>query len=205
MTGLLGKKIGMTRVFNAKGQHIPVTVLELGPCQVTGVRTTESDGYSAVQLGFGFRRPGLLNKPMAEHNKKLGIEASRWTREIRDMAAEVKVGDMLHCDLFQVGDRVKVTATSKGRGFQGVMKRHGFSGSNASHGTHEFFRHGGAVGAHTYPGRVWKNLRMPGRMGAEQVTVRDLEVVRVDSEANLVMLKGSIPGPPGGFVIVRKG
>jgi large subunit ribosomal protein L3 len=206
MTGLLGKKIGMTRVFSAKGRHVPVTVVELGPCQVTGLRTPERDGYFAVQLGFGFRRPKLINQPMTEHFKKLGVAASRWTREIRDTEpTELKVGEILHCDVFSVGDRVKVTATSKGRGFQGVMKRHGFSGSNASHGTHEFFRHGGAIGAHTYPGRVWKNLRMPGRMGAEQVTVRDLEVVRVDPDANLVMLKGSIPGPPGGFLIVRKG
>jgi large subunit ribosomal protein L3 len=166
----------------------------------------ERDKYAAVQLGFGSRRPKLVNKPMTERYKKLGVSAPRWVREIRDMdPSEVKVGQILRCDIFKQGDRVKVTATSKGQGYQGVIKRHGFSGPNASHGTHEFFRHGGAIGAHTDPGRVWKNMRMPGRMGGEQVTVKNLEVVRVDPEANLVMVKGCIPGPDGGFVVVRKG
>jgi large subunit ribosomal protein L3 len=173
---------------------------------VTDVRVSERDKYSAVQLGFGSRRPKLVNKPMTERYKKLGVSAPRWVREIRDMdPSEVKVGQILRCDIFEQGDRVKVTATSKGRGFQGVVKRHGFGGPNASHGTHEFFRHGGAIGAHTDPGRVWKNMRMPGRMGGEQVTVKNLEIVRVDPEANLVMVKGCIPGPAGGFLIVRKG
>jgi large subunit ribosomal protein L3 len=206
MIGLLGKKIGMTRMFSAKGRHVPVTVVELGPCQVTDLRVAERDKYLAVQLGFGSRRPKLVNKPMTERYKKLGVSSPRWVREIRDMdPSDVKVGQILRCDIFKQGDRVKVTATSKGRGFQGVVKRHGFGGPNASHGTHEFFRHGGAIGAHTDPGRVWKNMRMPGRMGGDQVTVRNLEIVRVDPEANLVMVKGCIPGPDGGFLIVRKG
>ncbi|MFH1011724.1 MAG: 50S ribosomal protein L3 [bacterium] len=203
---MLGKKVGMTRMFSAKGHHHPVTVVELGPCQVTGLRLPERDKYSAVQLGFGRRRPKLVSKPMTEHYKKLDVDFPRWVREIRDMdPSQVTVGQILRCDMFKQGDRVRVTATSKGRGFQGVIKRHGFAGPNASHGTHEFFRHGGAIGAHTDPGRVWKNMKMPGRMGGDRVTVRNLQILRVDPAANLVMVKGSIPGPNGGFVVVRKG
>jgi large subunit ribosomal protein L3 len=206
MIGLIGKKVGMTRVFDAKGQYIPVTVVELGPCQITGVRRAERDGYRAVQLGFGTRRPKLVTKPLTEHYKKLGVTPPQWVREIRDMDPDqVNVGDVLHCDVFREGDHVKVTGVSKGRGFQGVVKRHGFAGPPAGHGTHEYFRHGGAIGAHTFPGRVWKNMRMPGRMGGDQVTVKNLEVLRVDPEANLVLLKGCIPGSIGGLLIVRKG
>lgn len=206
MIGLLGKKVGMTRLFNAMGQHVPVTVVELGPCRVTGVRTPDRDGYRAVQLGFGTRRPKLVNKPLTDHYTKLGVTPPRWVREIRDMDPDaVKVGDVLQCDVFKQGDRVKVTGISKGKGFQGVVKRHGFHGAPASHGTHECFRHGGSIGAHTFPGRVWKNMKMPGRMGGDQVTVKNSLVFMVDLEANLVMLKGCVPGPTGGFLIVRKG
>jgi len=206
MIGLIGKKVGMTRVFNEKGQYVPVTVVELGPCQITGVRKPDRDGYRAVQLGFGTRRPKLVTKPLTEHYKKLNVTPPQWVREIRDMDPDqVKVGDVLHCDVLKEGDRVRVTGVSKGRGFQGVVKRHGFAGPPAGHGTHEFFRHGGAIGAHTFPGRVWKNMGMPGRMGGDQVTVKNLEVFRVDLEANLVLLKGCVPGSIGGLLIVRKG
>ncbi len=206
MIGLLGKKIGMTRIFNQKGQHVPVTVVELGPCHVVDVRTLERDKYRAVQLGFGDIREKLVTKPRAGHFKKAGIAPARWVREIRDMDPEsVKIGEALSCDIFKEGDRVKVTASTKGRGFQGVMKRHGFHGAKASHGAHEVHRHGGAIGAHTDPGRVWKNTKMPGRMGGDQQTVKNLEVVRVDTEANLVMIKGCVPCPAGSFIIVRKG
>jgi large subunit ribosomal protein L3 len=205
MIGLIGRKVGMTRVFDAKGNATPVTVIELGPNQITNLRTVEEHGYTATCLGFEQKRDKLVNKAQKGHYSKLGISAPRVERELRDMALEGKrIGDPLKCDLFIVGDTVKVKATSKGKGFQGVMKRHGFSGPVSTHGTHEFFRHGGAIGAHTFPGRVWKGLRMPGHMGAEQVTTRNLKVVRVDVDANLIMVKGAVPGPNTGLVLVCK-
>jgi large subunit ribosomal protein L3 len=205
MTGLVGKKLGMTRVFDDKGSVTPVTVIELGPNQITAIRTEEQNGYSAVCLGFGQKRDKLVSKPLKGHYKKQGITAPQIEREFRDMdVTDKKVGDSLKCDLFNVGDIIKVTGTSKGKGYQGVIKRHKFNRQTMTHGTHEFFRHGGAIGAHTFPGRVWKGLRMPGRMGGEQVTVKTLKVVRVDPEANLIMVKGAVPGPTHGIVLVHK-
>lgn len=205
MIGLIGRKLGMTRIFDEKGNMVPVTVIELGPNQVTGVREPENNGYTAVSLGFEQKRDSLVNKAQKGHYAKLGITAPRVEREFRDMPLDgKKIGDTLKCDLFAVGDLVKVTGTSKGHGFAGVIKRHHFAGPVDSHGTHEFFRHGGAIGAHTFPGRVWKGLRMPGRMGNDRVTVRNLKVIRVDVDANLIMVKGAIPGPNQGIVYVRK-
>jgi len=205
MIGLIGRKLGMTRVFDDKGNVVPVTVIELGPNQITGLRTPDATGYAALCLGFEQKRDSLVNKAQQGHYDKLGLTAPRVEREFRDMDLEgKKIGDTLKCDLFAVGDLVKVTGTSKGHGMTGVMKRHHFAGPVASHGTHEFFRHGGAIGAHTFPGRVWKGLRMPGRMGHDRVTVRNLRVIRVDVEANLVMIKGAVPGPDKGIVYVRK-
>ena len=205
MIGLIGRKLGMTRVFDAKGNVVPVTVIELGPNQITGLCTPEASGYASLCLGFEQKRDSLVNKPQQGHYAKLGITAPRVEREFRDMDLEgKKIGDTLKCDLFAVGDLVKETGTSKGHGTTGVMKRHHFSGPVASHGTHEFFRHGGAIGAHTFPGRVWKGMRMPGRMGHDRVTVRNLKVVRVDVDANLIMVKGAVPGPDKGIVYVRK-
>jgi large subunit ribosomal protein L3 len=205
MIGLIGRKLGMTRVFDEKGNMVPVTVIELGPNQITGRRTAEDEGYVALCLGFEQKRDSLVNQAQQGHYAKLGISAPRVEREFRDMELEgKKVGDTLKCDLFAVGDLVKVTGTSKGHGTAGVVKRHHFAGPVDSHGTHEFFRHGGAIGAHTFPGRVWKGLRMPGRMGHERVTVGNLKVIRVDVDANLIMVKGAIPGPHKGIVYVRK-
>jgi len=205
MIGLIGRKVGMTRVFDAKGNVVPVTVIELGPNQITNLRTDDAHGYVATCLGFEQKRDKLVNRPQKGHYAKLRINAPRVEREVRDMQVEGKrIGDVLKCDLFSIGDKVRVTGTSKGRGFAGVIKRHGFAGPVDGHGTHEFFRHGGAIGAHTFPGRVWKGLRMPGRMGADRVTLRNVQVVRVDVDANLVMVKGAVPGPNKGLVLIRK-
>lgn len=205
MIGLLGRKLGMTRVFDDKGQVIPVTVIELGPNPITNLRTDDAHGYVATCLGFEQKRDKLVKRAQKGHYAKLGIPAPRIEREMRDMQLDGKrVGDTLKCSLFAAGDKIKVTGVSKGKGCAGVIKRHHFSGPVASHGTHEFFRHGGAIGAHTFPGRVWKGLRMAGRMGGEQVTVSGLTVVRVDADANLIMVKGAVPGPAKGIVLVRK-
>jgi large subunit ribosomal protein L3 len=205
MIGLIGRKLGMTRIFDDKGNVIPVTVIELGPNPISNLRTEDTHGYVATCLGFEQKRDKLVNKAQKGHYAKLNISAPRVEHEIRDMEIEGKqIGDTLKCDLFVVGDQVKICGTSKGRGTAGVMKRHGFAGAPGGHGTHEFFRHGGAIGAHTFPGRTWKGMRMSGRMGAENVTVRNLKVVRVDVDANLIMVKGAVPGPNKGVVLVRK-
>ncbi len=205
MIGLIGRKVGMTRVFDAKGNVIPVTVIELGPNQITNLRTAKHHGYVATCLGFEQKRDKLVNMAQKGHYAKLNLSAPRVEREMRDMALEGRrVGDTLKCDLFTPGDLIQVIGTSKGKGFAGVIKRHKFSSPVGSHGTHEFFRHGGAIGAHTFPGRVWKGLRMPGRMGTDRVTVRNLKVVRVDVDANLIMVKGAVPGPNKGVVFVQK-
>jgi large subunit ribosomal protein L3 len=205
MTGLIGKKVGMTRVFNDKGAMIPVTVIELGPNQITNVRTVEKNGYNALCLGFGQKRDKLVRMPQKGHYKTLGITAPKIEREFRDMNVDgKKVGDSLSCDLFVVGEKVKVVGTSKGRGFAGVIKRHKFGRQTMTHGTHEFFRHGGSIGSNTFPGRTLPGLRMPGRMGADRVTVRNLKIVRVDADANLIMIGGAVPGPNHGIVIVEK-
>lgn len=183
MTGLIGKKVGMTRVFDEKGTVIPVTVIELGPNQITNIRTEDKHGYNALCLGFGQKRDKLVPMPMKGHYKSLSITAPRIEREFRDMTVEgKKIGDSLACDLFKVGEKVQVTGTSKGRGFAGVIKRHKFNRQTMTHGTHEFFRHGGSIGSNTFPGRTLPGLRMPGRMGAERVTVKNLKVIRVDAE-----------------------
>lgn len=195
----------MTRVFDEKGAVIPVTVIELGPNQITNIRTVDKNGYAAMCLGFGQKRDKLVTKPQKGHYKSLGITAPRVEREFRDMVVEgKKVGDSLLCDLFVTGEKVQVTATSKGQGFAGVIKRHNFNRQTMTHGTHEFFRHGGSIGSNTFPGRTLPGLRMPGRMGADRVTVKNLKVIRVDADANLIMVCGAIPGPNHGIVIVGK-
>lgn len=205
MTGLIGKKVGMTRVFDEKGTVIPVTVIELGPNQITNVRTADKHGYDALCLGFGQKRDKLVRSPQKGHYKSLGITAPKIEREFRDMTVDgKKVGDSLSCDLFKVGEKVQVVGTSKGKGFQGVIKRHKFNRQTMTHGTHEFFRHGGSIGSYTFPGRTLPGLRMPGRMGGEQTTVKNLKVIRVDAEANLIMIGGAVPGPNHGIVIVGK-
>ncbi len=202
--GLLGRKIGMTQVFGATGEVIPVTVIEVGPCVVTQVRTRDRDGYEAVQIGFGEVLPKSLTKPERGHLAGAG----RLVRHLREFEAdnveEHTVGDVLNADQFASGELIDVTGTSKGRGFQGVVKRHGFSGGPRTHGQSDRHRAPGSIGAGTTPGRVWKNTRMAGRMGNRRVTVQNLEVVEVLADRNLLLVRGSIPGAKNGLVMVRR-
>jgi len=205
MIGLLGKKLGMTRVFDAQGRTIPVTVIEAGPCVVTQVKTPDTDGYFAVQLGFGAKREKNLTRPALGHLKKSGASPVALIREFRQpQAVAVNAGDSVTVEQFKEGELVHVTGISKGRGFQGVMKRHGFTGHRASRGTHESFRGPGSIGAHTSPGRVFKGKRMAGHMGTDRKTIRNLAIVKVDSEHNLLVVKGSVPGATNGWVEIRK-
>jgi large subunit ribosomal protein L3 len=207
MKGIIGRKVGMTQVFTEDGERVPVTVIEAGPCVVTAVRTSERDGYEAVQLAFGEIRESLLTKPQLGHLKKAGAPATRALVEFRDPDAtgegeELKIGDRVTVDSFEKGQRVKVSARSKGKGFQGTIRRHGFHRGPVSHGSHNI-RAPGAIGASATPSRVMKGLRMPGQMGNRQVTQRRLEVVDIDPERNLLLVKGAVPGPNGGVVEVR--
>jgi large subunit ribosomal protein L3 len=204
--GILGRKVGMTQVFSSEGDRVPVTVIEAGPCVVVQVKTRERDGYDALQMGFGSVRPKRVSKPRAGHFLAHGVEPTRLLREVRldEPLPDAAPGRLVTCEGFEAGELVDVTGVSKGRGFTGVMKRHGFKGSPASHGTHEHFRHGGSIGAAAAPSRVFKGTRMPGQMGNARVTVQNLELVRVVPEQNLLMIRGAVPGPSGGFVMVRK-
>ncbi|MEE8219139.1 MAG: 50S ribosomal protein L3 [bacterium] len=204
--GILGRKVGMTQVFSAEGDRVQVTVIEAGPCVVVQVKTRERDGYDALQVGFGSVRPKRVTRPRAGHFTAHGVEPTRFLREIRleEPLPDAAPGRLVTCECFEAGELVDVTGVSKGRGFTGVMKRYGFKGAPASHGTHEHFRHGGAIGAAATPGRVFKGTRMPGHMGNARVTVQNLLVVRVVPEQNLLMVRGAVPGPSGGFVMVRK-
>ena len=205
MPGLIGKKIGMTRIFDEAGIQIPVTVIEAGPCPVVSVRSQEQDGYQAVQLGFGAKKLKRTSKAELGHVAKAGLEAApRLMREFRTGAGEeYEVGQHLTVELFEAGDRVKVTGRSKGRGFQGVVKRHGFRGRPASHG-HPMSRNPGSLGPGTDPSRVIKGKKMPGRMGGDRQTIRNLQVVRVDGERNLLFVKGGVPGARDGYVLISK-
>jgi large subunit ribosomal protein L3 len=205
---LMCRKIGMTRVFNDAGEAIPVTVLEAGPNTVVQVKGSEGkDGYDAVQLGFGERREGLFDKARRGHFAKAGVAPKRHLKESRLSAAEAQaltVGSEVKVDIFAPGQRVDAIGTSKGRGFAGVVKRHGFTMAKATHGTHEYFRHPGSIGAGTYPGHIWKGSRGGGHMGDVRVTTRNLEVVRVDPELNLLFVRGAVPGHKNGLVRIRK-
>ncbi len=199
--GLLGKKIGMTQTFRENGDLAPVTVLQVGPCIVTQIRTLEKDGYEAVQIGFGEAK--RLNRPLRGHLKNGPL--LRHLREVPfDTTQDLQVGQGIGVTLFEPGDLVNVIGTTKGRGFQGVVKRHGFAGGPRTHGQSDRLRAPGAIGAGTFPGRVVKGKRMPGHMGNVRVTVKNLEVVQVDQERNLLMLKGGVPGAPNGLVLVHK-
>ncbi|HEV2108381.1 MAG TPA: 50S ribosomal protein L3 [Thermomicrobiales bacterium] len=202
MQGLIGRKLGMTQIFDEAGLVHPVTVVETGPCVVTQVRTKERDGYEAVQLGFGLSK--RLNRPEQGHRRASGF-MSKSLREVKaDDVSEFSVGQVLTADTFGVGDLVDVTGTSKGRGFQGGVKRHGFRGGPKTHGQSDRHRAPGSIGSSATPGRVFKGMRMAGHMGHERVTVQRLEVMRVDPERNLLLIKGSVPGPNKGLVIVRR-
>jgi large subunit ribosomal protein L3 len=204
MTGILGTKLGMTQVFDETGQVVPVTVVQAGPCVVTAVRTPDNDGYSAVQIGFGEINPRKVTKPVAGLFDKAGVTPRRYVAEIRtEGASEYTLGQELTAELFAAGQRVDVTGKSKGKGFAGVMKRHHFKGLSASHGTQRKHRSPGSIGACATPSRVFKGVRMAGRMGAERTTVQSLTVYAVDSDKNLLLIKGAVPGPRGGLVVVR--
>ena len=200
LRGIIGKKIGMTRVFRDNGVSVPVTAIEAGPCAVIQVKTAAKEGYDAVQLGFG--QPKRLKSPEKGHLKECG--EFRYLREFRVDESEVKVGDKVDVSLFKPGDLIDVTGLSKGKGFAGVVKRHGFAGGPKTHGQSDRHRHPGAIGSTTTPGRVWKGMRMAGRMGGERVTVRHLEVFRADPERNLLLVKGAVPGIRNGLLLIRK-
>lgn len=202
--GLLGKKIGMTQVFGEGGKAIPVTVVEAGPCPVVQRKTKENDGYEAIQIGFLTAKPKKISKPLKGHFEKARVPYSRHLREIRlDQPADFQVGQVLTVSLFAVGDHVQVTGTSIGKGFQGGVKRWGYKGGPESHGS-MFHRAPGSIGASSFPSRVFKGHHMPGRMGGAQVTTKGLEVVKVDPARNLLLIKGAVPGPPGGLLTVKK-
>jgi len=221
--GLLGRKVGMTQVFDDSGKIVPVTVIEAGPCHVLQLRTRERDGYDAVQLGYGNKPRRLASRSQRGHVAKLeskrskaraaagveptpkaGCEPQKFIREFRGAAGELTIGQEIRVDLFAETKAVDVTGTSKGRGTAGVMKRHGFSGQRASHGVKKVHRHAGSTGCNTYPARTFKGRRMAGHLGAEQSTARNLRVVRVDGDNNLLLVRGAVPGPNGGYLIIRQ-
>ncbi len=205
MPGLLGKKIGMMSVFGADGKNIPCTVIEAGPCAVTQVKTVEKDGYAAVQLGFQDQKESRVNKPLAGHFNKAGVTPKRHLAEFKDFDTELNLGDVVTVDLFADSVYVTVVGTSKGRGFQGVVKRHNFGGvGQATHGQHNRARKPGSIGACSYPAKVFKGLRMGGQMGNARVTTHNLQVLKVIPEHNLLVIKGSVPGYNGSIVIVEK-
>ncbi len=204
MTGILGTKLGMTQVFDEAGQVVPVTVVQAGPCVVTGVRTSDRDGYSAVQIGYGEINPRKVTKPVAGLFEKAGVTPRRYLAEIRtDSASEYTLGQEVTASVFEAGQKVDVSGKSKGKGTAGVMKRHGFKGLGASHGTQRKHRAPGSIGACATPGRVFKGVRMAGRMGSAKTTVQSLTVQAVDGDKNLLLIKGAIPGPNGSLVMVR--
>ncbi|PZU90641.1 MAG: 50S ribosomal protein L3 [Chryseobacterium sp.] len=206
MSGIIGKKIGMTSLFDEAGKNIPCTVIQAGPCSVLQVRTEEVDGYVAVQLGFDDKSEKNVGKALAGHFKKAGSTPKAKLVEFRNaFEHEVKTGDKVEVDMFAEGEYVDVTGTSKGKGFQGVVKRHGFGGvMQATHGQHNRLRAPGSIGAGSDPSRVFKGMRMAGRMGGKQVTVQNLQVLKVDQEQNLLVVKGAVPGAKNSYVIIKK-
>jgi large subunit ribosomal protein L3 len=201
--GIVGTKLGMTQIFTEDSRAVPVTVIQAGPCVVTQLRTMERDGYEAVQLAFAEARKGKVTKPMAGHFKAADAKPARYVIEVRTDPSDYTLGQEIKADIFQPGDQADVVGVSKGKGFAGTMKRHGFSGLGASHGTERKHRSPGAIGACATPSRVFKGTHMAGQMGNERVTVLNLEVVESDPERNLLLLRGAVPGPSGGLVMVR--
>lgn len=209
MVGLIGKKLGMTQVYNEKQELIPVTIVAAGPCPVVQVKTIETDGYGAVQLGFDEVPARKANKPRSGQFAKAGVAPHRKLQEFRtdgegDNGGEFEVGQVIDVSQFEAGDTVKVTGRSKGKGFAGVVKRYHFKGKNATHGTPDRVRAPGSIGQGTTPGKVWKGKKMPGQMGNKNVTTRGIEVIRIDSERNLLFLKGAVPGATDGVVVINK-
>jgi large subunit ribosomal protein L3 len=207
MKGILGKKVGMTQIFNERGEVIPVTVIEAGPCFVAQVKTVERDGYTAIQLGFEVAKPKRLTQPQLKHLQKSNLPPLRYLRELlvsKDELANFEEGQKLTVDIFEEGELVDVTGISKGKGFAGVVKRHGFRGGPKTHGQSDRHRAPGSVGACTTPGRVFKGKRMAGRMGGERVTIQSLSVVMVDPERNLLAVRGAVPGAKDGLLLIRQ-
>ena len=201
---ILATKVGMTQIFDENGMLVPVTVLQAGPCTVLQVKTPENDGYSAVQVGFGEIREKLVNKPEAGHFKKAGVAAKRHVREFRfENSADYQIGQDITADIFAEGDHIDATAISKGKGYQGAIKRHGQSRGPMAHGS-KYHRHAGSNGAASDPSRVFPGKHMPGQMGHVQVTVQNLEIVRVDKENNLLLVKGAVPGPKKSLVTIKE-
>ena len=202
--GIIGKKIGMTQIFDENGKVVPVTVVEAGPCVVSQKKTVENDGYAAVQIGFGDLKAHKVKKPMAGHFAKANVAPKRTLREFRfDDIDAYNVGDLVKADVFAAGDKVDVTGTSKGKGYAGVIKRWNFQRLKESHGSGPVARHGGSIGSCSDPSRVYPGKKMAGHLGSERVTVQNLQVVKVDAENNLIAIKGAIPGPNGGTLVIH--
>ena len=204
MSGLIGRKLGMTSIFDENGKNIPCTVIEAGPCVVTQVRTIEVDGYEALQLGFDDKAEKQSNKALNGHFKKAGTTAKRRVVEFQGFEQDFKLGDEILVDHFEEGEFVDVSGTSKGKGFQGVVKRHGFAGSERTHGQQSMNRAPGSVGAASYPARIFKGMRMAGRMGGDNVKVQNLRVLKVVKDKNLIVVKGAVPGHNNAYVIIQK-
>jgi large subunit ribosomal protein L3 len=205
MPGLIGKKVGMTSIFTDEGKNLPCTVLEVGPCVVTQVRTLDTDGYEAIQLGYGEKKAKNSGKALTGHFSKAKTSPKLKVQEFDGFLTELILGDVLDVELFVEGEYVDVTGVSKGKGFQGVVKRHGFHGvGDATHGQHNRLRAPGSIGAASYPARVFKGMRMAGRMGGDKVTIANLEVIKVMKEKNLMVVKGSVPGPKNSLLTIQK-
>lgn len=202
--GIMGKKIGMTQIFDERGNVVPVTVVEAGPCVICQKKSVETDGYNAVQMGYGDIKPQKVNKPMKGHFDKSDVAPKKFLREFRfDDNEKFNVGDIIKADVFSEGDKVDVVGTSKGKGYAGVIKRWNFRRLKESHGSGPVVRHGGSIGACSDPSRVFKGKKMAGHLGAERVTVQNLKIVKVDAENNLLAIKGAVPGPNGGLLIIK--
>lgn len=206
MRGIIGKKLGMTRIFDADGNASPVTVIEAGPCFVTQIKTSDHDGYDAVQFGFEEKREKSANKPEKGHAAKAGLKPFRILKEFRDFESDepLQMGSAVKANIFREGELVNVTGVSKGRGFAGVVKRHHFSGGPKTHGQSDRMRAPGSLGQSSWPSRVYRGLRMAGRMGGENVTMRNLTILKVDPENNILIIKGAVPGANKGYVLIRK-
>ena len=206
MSSLIGKKLGMTRFFDEKGENVVVTILEAGPCYVTDIRSKKKHGYDAVQVGFEQKREKVTTKPLLGHFKKANTKPLRIVKEFKnfDPQSGLKLGDEIKVDIFSVGDRISVTSVSKGKGFAGGVKRHKFAGGPKTHGQSDRHRAPGSIGQSSYPSRVFKGVKMPGRMGGKNVTVKNLKIMKVDSEKNILIVKGAIPGHIKSYVYIRK-
>lgn len=203
MIGLLGKKLGQTQVYDAKGKIVPVTVVLAGPNRVVQTKSIENDGYKAVQLGFDDQKESRITKPLLGHFKKQGAEPVKVLREFRDYGLEVKAGDVLKVTVFNPGDFVDAIGITKGKGFEGVVRRHGFRGGDSTHGAKGWHRRGGAIGQRLFPGTVMRGMKMPGHMGQVRRTTQNLEIVQVREEDNVILIKGAIPGSKGDYVVIR--